>query len=90
MRFAFTHKRYDEDSVELQACKDSIALTIGEENGLEADIVVWHNKKHLQQPLLCDGDGPIMRYRKYFEQFYVGGPYGNAPATLAAVKNAVG
>jgi hypothetical protein len=25
--------------------------------------------------VLCDGDGPIMRFRKYFAQFYVGGPY---------------
>lgn len=90
MRFAFTHKRYDEDSVEHQACRDSIANTIGEENGLEADIVVWHNKKHLKEPLLCDGDGPIMRYRKYFSQFYVGGPYGEEPTKLAAVRNAVG
>ena len=21
---------------------------------------------------LCDGDGPVYRFRKYFEQFYVG------------------
>ena len=59
------------------------------QRGLDGDIPIWHNKFHLREPLLCDGDGPIMRFRKYFAQFYVGGPYGDegeVPTDLEAVS----
>ena len=70
VRFAFTHKNYDEGSAELSACEEHMELVTGE-TGLEGDIPIWHHKAHLRQPLLCDGDGPIMRFRKYFNQFYI-------------------
>jgi len=35
------------------------------------DLIVWDNKKYRPKPLLCDGDGPILAWRKYFRQFYV-------------------
>ena len=59
------------------------------QRGLEGDIPIWHNKFHLRNPVLCDGDGPIMRFRKYFSQFYVGGPYpgeDGVPTDLEAVS----
>jgi len=34
-------------------------------------LIVWDNKKYRPKPLLCDGDGPILAWRKYFRQFYV-------------------
>lgn len=75
VRFAFTHKNYDAESPQLRACEEHIELVAGA-TGLEADIPIWHNKAHLKNPLLCDGDGPIMRFRKYFNQFYLGdSPY---------------
>ncbi len=75
VRFAFTHKNYQPDSPQLAACEEHIELVSGA-TGLEADIPIWQNKAHLKKPLLCDGDGPIMRFRKYFEQFYTGdSPY---------------
>jgi hypothetical protein len=62
-------------SPQLEACEEHIQLVAGA-TGLEADIPIWHNKAHLKKPLLCDGDGPIMRFRKYFSQFYLGdSPY---------------
>jgi len=70
VRFAFTHKKYEAGSPELEACDEHIKLVAGA-TGLEADIPIWHNKVHLKQPLLCSGDGPIMRFRKYFNQFYL-------------------
>lgn len=70
VRFVFTHKRYPEGSLELKYCRESIENAVAE-RGLEADIPIWHNKKYLEEPLLCDGDGAIMRYRKYFSQFYI-------------------
>ena len=34
------------------------------------DIPIWENKEYLPNPVLCDGDGPIAKYRKWFRQFY--------------------
>jgi nitrite reductase/ring-hydroxylating ferredoxin subunit len=34
------------------------------------DIPIWENKRYRPQPLLCDGDGPIPRYRSWAAQFY--------------------
>ncbi|AMO56751.1 Rieske 2Fe-2S domain-containing protein [Endozoicomonas montiporae] len=37
---------------------------------LEQDIPIWVHKKYLDRPILCDGDGPIGQYRRWFQQFY--------------------
>lgn len=34
------------------------------------DIMVWENKKYLAAPKLVKGDGPIMKQRRWFKQFY--------------------
>ena len=36
------------------------------------DIPIWENKIYVDKPNLCDGDGPIARFRKWAQQFYVG------------------
>jgi 3-ketosteroid 9alpha-monooxygenase subunit A len=28
----------------------------------------------VQQPVLCDGDGPIMKFRRWYQQFYATEP----------------
>ena len=38
---------------------------------VQQDIPIWENKKYQESPVLCDGDGPIAKYRKWFQQFYV-------------------
>ncbi len=88
VRFAYTHERYPEDSFQHQAVKTAIAYTNGQ-TGLEGDIPIWQHKFHLRNPILCDGDGPVMRFRKYFSQFYVDGPYPDdtrIPTTLEVVS----
>jgi len=75
-RFAFTFRRYDKDSMEYGVTRQYLEANTTN-TGVVADIPVWHNKIHLREPLLCDGDGPIMQFRKYFSQFYVEGPYGD-------------
>jgi hypothetical protein len=35
------------------------------------DILIWEEKVYQPNPVLCDGDGPIARNRKWFEQFYI-------------------
>lgn len=35
------------------------------------DIPIWENKIYRPDPQLCDGDGPIARFRKWAAQFYL-------------------
>ena len=37
---------------------------------LEQDAPVWENKIYLERPLICDGDGPVGRFRVWCKQFY--------------------
>lgn len=37
---------------------------------VEQDIPIWEHKAYRQSPILCDGDGPIAKYRRWFGQFY--------------------
>ena len=37
---------------------------------VEQDIPIWENKMFRETPILCDGDGPIAKYRRWFSQFY--------------------
>ena len=76
-RMVFTFQNYDEGSQERQIAEHlyqhSIGAAEGEDSaGFESvDLIVWDNKKYRPKPLLCDGDGPIMLWRKYYKQFYI-------------------
>jgi 3-ketosteroid 9alpha-monooxygenase subunit A len=35
------------------------------------DVDIWHNKIRVDNPLLCDGDGPVHLLRDWYLQFYV-------------------
>jgi 3-ketosteroid 9alpha-monooxygenase subunit A len=35
------------------------------------DVEIWKNKVYRSDPILCDGDGPINKLRKWYEQFYL-------------------
>jgi hypothetical protein len=63
----------DERIVAEKLYQHSIGAVEDEESaGFEAvDMIVWNNKKYRPKPILCDGDGPIAKWRKYFRQFYV-------------------
>jgi 3-ketosteroid 9alpha-monooxygenase subunit A len=37
---------------------------------VQNDIPIWEHKRYLDSPILCDSDGPIHQYRKWFQQFY--------------------
>ncbi len=71
LRFCFTHPKVEPGSREERAINEAIANTCGQ-RGVEGDIPIWNHKIHRAQPFLCDGDGPILRFRRYFEQFYAG------------------
>ncbi|MCS5543363.1 MAG: Rieske (2Fe-2S) protein [SAR86 cluster bacterium] len=46
------------------------AIIDGIANGLYDDIPIWENKRYKENPLLCDGDGPINKFRTWVNQFY--------------------
>jgi hypothetical protein len=52
----------------------------------EQDMPIWENKIHLPRPVLCDGDGPIWQFRKWYQQFYSAHPIGGTklPASAAS------
>ncbi|MFF2552976.1 Rieske 2Fe-2S domain-containing protein [Nocardia sp. NPDC058058] len=39
--------------------------------GFLQDVEVWSNKTRIDNPLLCDTDGPVYQLRRWYEQFFV-------------------
>jgi 3-ketosteroid 9alpha-monooxygenase subunit A len=39
--------------------------------GFEQDVAIWKNKTRIDNPLLCEEDGPVYQLRRWYEQFYV-------------------
>ena len=39
--------------------------------GFLQDVHIWKNKSPIQNPLLCEEDGPVYQLRRWYEQFYV-------------------
>ncbi len=37
---------------------------------IEEDSIIWERKIYREKPMLCDGDGPIAKFRKWYSQFY--------------------
>lgn len=40
-------------------------------SGFMQDVNIWLNKAPVQNPLLCEEDGPVYQLRRWYEQFYV-------------------
>ena len=55
------------------AHQDKIASKIAESfsTGFFQDVEVWKNKTKMDNPLLCEEDGPVYQLRRWYEQFYV-------------------
>lgn len=43
----------------------------GVEAGFRQDVEIWQNKTKIENPLLCEEDGPVYQLRRWYEQFYV-------------------
>ncbi len=48
---------------------DKYASMFGD--GFLQDVHIWLNKAPVQNPLLCEEDGPVYQLRRWYEQFYV-------------------
>ena len=81
INMSFTHKEYEEGTKEAAIAQHLTNHMVGEADGEDSagfesvDFIVWNNKKYRPNPLLCDGDGPIIQYRKFFSKFYEGSDY---------------
>ncbi|BAZ50088.1 Rieske (2Fe-2S) region [Nostoc sp. NIES-4103] len=40
-------------------------------SGAEEDIIIWNHKICPERPILCEGDGPIMQFRRWYSQFFI-------------------
>lgn len=56
----------DEMSAKLAA-----KFTEGIGEGFLQDVEIWKNKTKIDNPLLCEEDGPVYQLRRWYEQFYV-------------------
>jgi 3-ketosteroid 9alpha-monooxygenase subunit A len=54
-----------------QAVQMGAAFAKGVEKGFLQDIEIWRNKAKIDNPLLCEEDGPVYQLRRWYEQFYV-------------------
>ncbi len=52
-----------------------------------ADVAIWHNKVRVDNPVLCEGDGPIHKLRQWHNQFYMN--ITDVPETLSEEKEYV-
>jgi phenylpropionate dioxygenase-like ring-hydroxylating dioxygenase large terminal subunit len=66
LRFVFKYPDLETDIAKLfnQGYIDNVCEQV------EQDMVIWNRKQYVSNPILCDGDGPINQYRKWFSQFY--------------------
>lgn len=67
LRFAFTQPKVDGEVKEGGVNAAIVADIVGQ---LEEDKPIWEHKVYRQLPVLCDGDGPIAKFRKWYGQFY--------------------
>jgi 3-ketosteroid 9alpha-monooxygenase subunit A len=56
-----------------RATADVMAQRMGDfiKLGFEQDVAIWRNKTRIDNPLLCEEDGPLYQLRRWYQQFYV-------------------
>ena len=55
----------EENKAHVQSYVDANLLAFGQ------DVDIWHNKIFVDEPLMCSGDGPLHKLRKWYNQFYL-------------------
>jgi len=86
LRFGVMIKKNPKLSAEEnQAMVDTYSKLASE--AFRQDVHIWHNKVRVDNPILCDGDGPIHKLRQWYHQFYV--DLKDVPAALKERKEYV-
>jgi 3-ketosteroid 9alpha-monooxygenase subunit A len=61
----------------IEGLDDSAALSVAQKysdlfaEGFLQDVAIWKSKSPVQNPLLCEEDGPVYQLRRWYDQFYV-------------------
>jgi 3-ketosteroid 9alpha-monooxygenase subunit A len=45
--------------------------TLMTQHAFKQDVAIWHNKTRVDNPLLCEEDGPVHLLRAWYQQFYM-------------------
>jgi phenylpropionate dioxygenase-like ring-hydroxylating dioxygenase large terminal subunit len=67
VRFSFTVKKLDDASM-TSTVADAFVAEINKQ--IVEDTPIWEHKIFLPVPALADTDGPILKFRKWYSQFY--------------------
>ncbi len=67
LRFAVSLKQRDEEPIS-SALFQSYVENLRE--GFFQDLRIWENMRYRDPPILCGGDGPIIKLRRWYSQFY--------------------
>ncbi|PSR69298.1 3-ketosteroid-9-alpha-hydroxylase [Nocardia sp. MDA0666] len=54
-----------------EAIATAVALGDWVKIGFEQDVAIWKRKARIDNPLLCEEDGPVYQLRRWYQQFYV-------------------
>lgn len=49
---------------------NKLLITLRSSQQIERDIVIWNNKKYLKNPLFTKEEKTIVKFRRWFTQFY--------------------
>ena len=67
VRFNFTVRKFDDERM-TSTVADAFVKEINKQ--VQEDTPIWENKTFLPVPALADTDGPIIKFRKWYSQFY--------------------
>ena len=66
--YAFRQKKVD-GKTPVGGIGDAIIANVCQQ--MEEDRIIWSRKKYFEKPMLCDGDGPFGKFRKWYGQFLI-------------------
>ena len=66
--YSFIQKRSDSESGKSRIA-EAIVKNICQQ--MEEDRIIWDRKKYYEKPMLCYGDGPFAKFRKWYGQFLI-------------------
>jgi phenylpropionate dioxygenase-like ring-hydroxylating dioxygenase large terminal subunit len=67
VRFNFYVRKFDDEKL-TSTVADAFVSEINKQ--IQEDTPIWEHKRFLPVPALADGDGPILKFRKWYAQFY--------------------
>jgi phenylpropionate dioxygenase-like ring-hydroxylating dioxygenase large terminal subunit len=67
VRFNFFVRKFDDEKL-TSTVADAFVSEINKQ--IQEDTPIWEHKRFLPVPALADGDGPILKFRKWYSQFY--------------------